>query len=251
MAGKTPSVKERRTRILLTLYLLDKSRAHHIFDPIVIHVFSLPAETPRSRGTIRQMLSDGVIRKEDNGTYRLTDEGVLELALSFPFVRYQTEPWDGVYRILSYEIPESKRAYRDSLRREVSGWGLGPWHRSFWVTPHPVAGVLNELIAGTDLAKYVQMFEGKPVIGDTAVLVEKVWETPKLENNYKGLFRKWHETLSGTEENKHQKLRAIVNEYITVLKEDPGLPPELVGKKWIGSEAFAIFQEMKGILLDS
>ena len=35
------------------------------------------------------------------------------------------------WRIISYEIPEAKRELRDRLRREMQGWGLGPWHRSF------------------------------------------------------------------------------------------------------------------------
>ena len=249
MTGKTPSVKERRMRILLTLYLLDKTRQHHLFDPVVSQVFSLPAETPRSRGTVRQMLGDGVIRKEAEGTYRITDEGCDELALSFPFVRFQLAQWDGLYRILTYEVPERKRALRDSLRREVSGWGLGPWHRSFWVTPHPIKGVLQELTAGTELTPYIQLFEGKPVVGDTTVLVEKVWDTPSLEKKYKALFKSWHDVLSDSESNKNQKLKKIVNEYIAVLKEDPGLPPELVGRKWIGTEAFTIFCEMRDILL--
>lgn len=249
MAASTPSVKERRTRILLMLFLLDREQPHDIFHSSIKRVFSVSSDTPRTRGTLRQMLTDGVIRKEKEGTYQITQRGAAELALSFPFVRFMLYDWDKKYRIISYEIPEQKRSLRDTLRREISGWGLGPWHRSFWITPHPVADAMSELVIGTPWEPYVQMFEGTPVIGDPEILVEKVWHKEALAEKYKKVFRVWHETLSQEDLTKEEKLRRIVDTYIDILKDDPGLPVELVGERWIGKEAFDIFGEMRTILL--
>ena|SRR3990167_3298828 len=248
MAEKTPNIKERRTRILLTLLLLDKTRPHNIFDSTIKKVFSLPSDSPRTRGTLRQMLADDVIKKEEK-LYRITNVGLCELALSFPFVRFMELQWDGLYRILSYEVPEQKRKLRDSLRREISGWGFGPWHRSFWVTPHPISAELRELVTGTPYEPFVQMFEGKTVVGEEKILLEKVWNTPKIEEGYKMLFRQWHEVLSKEDLNSNEKLSKIFSLYTNMLKIDPGLPKELVGEKWIGREAYDIFVEMRGILL--
>jgi phenylacetic acid degradation operon negative regulatory protein len=195
------------------------------------------------------MLSDAIIEKEATGVYHITEAGVAELALSFPFVRFLVFPWDGKFRILSYEIPEKQRKYRDSLRREVSGWGLGPWHRSFWVTPHPIIGNLKKLTQGTSLELYVQAFEGAQVVGEVKTLLEKVWNLPALEAQYRKAFKNWHEYLSNESFTKEQKMRSVVDSYLEVLKTDPGLPPELVGKTWIGAEAWDIFQEMRNILV--
>lgn len=243
------NVKERRTRILLTLFLLGKEKAHHIFDTRIQHIFSLPADSPRSRGTLRQMLQDEIINKEETGFYKINEQGLYELALSFPFVRFNASDWDGKFRILSYEIPESKRKLRDSLRREVSGWGLGPWHRSFWLTPHPVIDNLKKLTTGTDWQGYVQAFEGVPVVGESRILLEKVWGLSKLEVLYKKLFKDWHSALSAEKSTKDDKLKIIVAAYIETLKVDPGLPVALVQERWIGFEAFNIFQEMRKVLL--
>lgn len=242
-------IKERRTRILLTLFLLGKDKSHTVFSDRNKKIFSLPADSPRSRGTMRQMIHDGVIEKEEAGVYLITEKGLLELSLSFPLVRFMLFPWDGKFRILSYEIPEKKRSLRDSLRREVSGWGLGPWHRSFWITPHPIIPELKNLMSKTELNEYVQAFEGVQSVGEEKVLIEKVWELSKLEVVYKKTFKNWHTVLSEEKTSKENKMQEVVNAFLEVLKMDPGLPPELVGKQWIGFEAFEIFQEMKKILL--
>lgn len=243
------AIKERRTRILLTLYLLQKDKPHLISNAKIKTIFSLPMDSPRSRGTIRQMLVDEVIAKHSEGLYQITEKGLAELSLYFPFVRFTTFDWDGLYRIITYEIPEKKRKLRDSLRREISGWGLGPWHRSFWLTPHPIISVLQKLVKNTDYQDFVQAFEGKPVVGDLKILIEKVWNISNIEKEYRQTFKQWHEFLSDPALSKEQKMKKIVNQYINILKIDPGLPKELVGPNWIGNEAWDIFQEMRKILL--
>jgi len=54
--------------------------------------------------------------------------------------------------------------------------------------------------------------------------------------------------LSGDGE-KVVKFTNVLKEYITVLRDDPGLPKELIGEGWIGFEAMNIFKEIQGILL--
>jgi phenylacetic acid degradation operon negative regulatory protein len=185
---------------------------------------------------------------EQPSTYKLTDKGFYTLCFEFPFFRFCREKWDGKLRILSYEIPEKKRDLRDKLRREVSGWGLGPWHRSFWVTPHPVIAKLKELVSQKEEEKYIQAFEADHVFGDKEILIEKVWQKSAIDKKYREVFKRWHEILSSQGE-KHVKLGKVIEEYVTILRQDPGLPAELIGSNWIGFEAYNIFKEMRNILL--
>lgn len=78
--------------------------------------------------------------------------------------------------------------------------------------------------------------------------MEKVWQKTELEKKYRELFKKWHDVLSA-EKTKEQKMKEIISFYIELLRLDPGLPKTLIGKKWIGFEAFSIFKEVKSILL--
>jgi phenylacetic acid degradation operon negative regulatory protein len=257
-------IKERRTKILLALFLLtsESSSSNQVisfspvtFDGKIQTAFDI-ALNQKTRGTLSGLLKEGLIEKEGDNQYRLTDKGFEEISLQFPFCRYLRKKWDGKWRIISYEIPESKREIRDRLRREMQGWGLGPWHRSFWLTPHPIIDTLHKLVSQKEEEKYIQTFEADHAFGDREILIEKVWGKTALDKKYRELFKKWHETLSkdlpaGKQEDpKLEKLKKVIIDYVGVLKEDPGLPVELLGEKWIGLEAFNIYKEIKSILFN-
>ncbi|GAB4219268.1 MAG: hypothetical protein Fur009_4600 [Candidatus Microgenomates bacterium] len=243
-------IKERRTKILLILFLLtDVSFDFVNFDLNIEKIFDL-SMNQKTKGVLSGLLKEGLIEKsiDQENKYKLTDLGFNNLCFEFPFFRFLKNPWDGKWRIISYEIPEAKREIRDRLRREMQGWGLGPWHRSFWLTPHPVIAKLKDLVSQKEEEKYIQAFEAEYVFGDREILLEKVWEKSSLDKKYRELFKKWHDILSSNEE-KDVKFKKIITEYVGLLKQDPGLPKELVGESWIGFEGWNIFKEIRGILL--
>lgn len=245
-------VKERRTKIILLLFLLsDVDLAPVTIDERVQNVFELSLNQ-KTKSTLSSLVKDGIIAKpsqeEPAHIYNLTEKGLDELVLGFPFFRFLKREWDGKWRILSYEIPEQRRELRDRLRRHVAGWGLGPWHRSFWLTPHPIVENLKRLVTGKEEEKYIQAFESDHSFGNQDVLIEKVWGKTTLDKKYRELFKQWHLTLSQDAE-KTQKLKKVVRDYVSVLREDPGLPKNLMGENWIGFEAFNIFKEIRNILL--
>jgi len=250
------AIKERRTKILLALYLLSGVDFSYILlDEKIQKIFDLSLNQ-KTKGTLSGMLKEELITKtvfeqkslDKDSLYKLTEKGFLELSLEFPFFRFLREKWDGKWRIISYEIPEKKREIRDRLRREMQGWGLGPWHRSFWITPHPILPTLKSLTAQKEEEKYIQTFEADHTFGDREILIEKVWGKSSLDKSYRELFKKWHEVLSSDDE-KSDKLKKVIGEYISLLRQDPGLPTELVGEGWIGFEGWNIFKEIKSILL--
>jgi len=245
-------VKERRTKIILLLFLLsDVDLAPVTIDEKVQKIFDLSLNQ-KTKSTLSSLVKEGVTLKtsqeEPAHIYSLTEKGFDELVLGFPFFRYLRREWDGKWRILSYEIPEQRRELRDKLRREVAGWGLGPWHRSFWLTPHPIIENLKNLVSGKDEEKYIQAFESDHSFGNQEVLIEKVWGKTALDKKYRELFKKWHLILSQDGE-KPEKLKNVIKEYVVLLREDPGLPKHLIGENWIGFEAFNIFKEIRNILL--
>ena len=259
------AIKERRTKILLALYLLSGLPAEASAKAgVELSAVSLDEKTQKifdlflnqkTRGTLSGMLKEGVVEKAigsdppgGSDPYRLTEKGFAELCLEFPFFRFLKEKWDGKWRIISYEIPEKKREIRDRLRREMQGWGLGPWHRSFWLTPHPILPTLKLLTSQKEEEKYIQAFEADHTFGDREILIEKVWGKSSLDKSYRELFKKWHEILSSGDQ-KVDKLRKVISEYVNLLRQDPGLPTELVGESWIGFEGWNIFKEIKSILL--
>ncbi len=253
-------IKERRTKILAALFFLkDLQFTPVVFSKDVQSIFDVSLN-PKTKSTLNTLVKEGLIAKVDSteettdgkkgkeAIYQITELGYHAFCLEFPYCRFLRDQWDGKWRILSYEIPEKKREMRDRLRREVSGWGLGPWHRSFWITPHPIIPNLKALVSNKEEENYVQAFESEHVFGNRSVLIEKVWATTQLETKYRQLFKKWHDILSSQEE-KPEKLKKVVTEYVSILRMDPGLPPQLLGSNWIGFESFKIYKEIRTILL--
>lgn len=243
-------IKERRTKILLLLFITSDVNFDYTELTLELQKIFDITINQKTKGTISALLKEGLMEKGEasSNAYRLTEKGYEALCLEFPYFRFLKREWDGLWRIISYEIPEKKREIRDRLRREMRGWGLGPWHRSFWLTPHPIIPNLKDLVYGHEEEKYIQAFESTHIFGDMENLVEKVWEKSQLEREYREIFKKWHTILSN-QKSKEDKMREVLRHYIEILRKDPGLPASLVGRKWIGLEAFEIFKEIRGILL--
>ncbi len=243
-------IKERRSKVLLAFCLLGGKATESVeIDDIFLKIFDLSLNQ-KTKSTIQALIKKGALLKDESkkDAYSLTDVGFVDVSREFPYFRFFRQEWDGVWRILSYEIPEKRRELRDKLRREVSSWGLGPWHRSFWLTPHPIIEDLKSLVSGKEEQQYIQAFESNHVFGDREVLIEKVWGKVKLHELYKDLFKQWHDVLS-KDMAKLDKFTVIVNSYVNIIRRDPGLPKELLGKSWIGYEALDLFTEIKSILL--
>ena len=250
-------IKDKRTKILLALMFLGGEELTPVsLDKKIQELFDIPFNQ-KTRGTISSLIKEGVISKEEKeegekketGVYRLTDFGFNQLCLRFPFFRFVRGDWDGYWRIISYEIPEKMRYLRDRLRREMAGWGLGPWHRSFWLTPHPIMANLKKLVANQEEEQYIQAFEAKHSLGKREILLEKVWGKTSLERYYRRLFKEWYTVLSEKIDKKTKFMR-VISAYVEILKNDPGLPKELMGEKWIGFESWGLFKEIKSILLN-
>lgn len=243
-------IKERRSKILLAFCLLGGKAAKYVeVNDSFLKIFDLSLNQ-KTKSTISALIKKGAILEDETkkNSYQLTDVGFAEVGREFPYFRFIRQDWDGVWRILSYEIPEKRRELRDRLRREVSSWGLGPWHRSFWLTPHPIIDDLKNLVSGKEEQQYIQAFESEHIFGDREVLIEKVWGKVKLQELYKDMFKQWHDMLS-KDTSKIEKFTAIVSSYVNIIRIDPGLPRELLGNTWIGYEALDLFSEIKDILL--
>lgn len=260
-------IKEIKTKLLLILFLIPNDSFGFItLNQNIQKIFNFSLNEKTNK-IILSLLKNKLIEERENDTlnidkqqntslefteekklYGLTKQGYYSLCIEFPFFRFLNEEWDGVWRVISYEIPERKREIRDRLRREMRGWGLGPWHRSFWLTPHPVIENLRELIFGKEEEKYVQAFESTHVFGDLQLLVEKVWDKSRLTAEYRELFKKWHAIMSADKSNQ-EKMKELISLYIDVLRIDPGLPKSLIGRDWLGYEAFPIFKRIKQLFL--
>jgi hypothetical protein len=66
------------------------------------------------------------------------------------------QSWDGRWRIVVFDIPESHRPIRDYLRTLLKRIGFKEFQRSMWMYPHKLPPFLHKLFADSQLRSYVR-----------------------------------------------------------------------------------------------
>ena len=220
--------------------------------------------SPRAvRAAMSRMTRRGWLTRRRAGRrafYALTQAGALRLEQGVRRVyRATAERWDGRWRLLTYVIPEERRAARDRLRRELVWLGLGPLSRSTWVTTRDLAAVLREVSAARGLDGSVALFDAHNLgPADDRVLVARCWDLDAIAARY----RRFIATVRPRAASLRRRVRAgtisddacfaekiwLVHEYRKFLFVDPGLPDRLLPARRSDREAAALFRRTYSLL---
>lgn len=111
---------------------------------------------------IRRLRERGLIEFDRHKTgeiiLRLTQAGS-ELI----FLKKEVVDWDGRWRIVIFDIPESKRAVRDVLRWKLKQWDFVQWQKSVWATKKLLTENLRKLIKELEVEDWVLVIESDNV----------------------------------------------------------------------------------------
>jgi phenylacetic acid degradation operon negative regulatory protein len=210
------------------------------------------------RAAISRMLKQGWVESEKQGNksfYFLSELGSnrIEEAAGRIF-KLKPEEWDGKWRILMYTIPEEIRNIRDELRKELVWSGFGTFSNSCWVSPNNLEKQVKDLIIKYDIEEYVDFFEAEyKGPHKNKRLIEKSWDLEDINEKYQGFISEYSQKYI-IDKNKIIKgemtpaecfveRTKLVHEYRKFLFVDPGLPEELLPKKWLGGHAASLFSE--------
>ena len=131
------------------------------------------AKQYRIRKKIQNLASSNIIKLENN-EYQLTQKGKLLLAqLKLDELKIKPKKWDGIWRLVSYDIPSEKKAVRNIFRRKLKLWGFKLVHKSLWVLPWQCE---NEVAA---LAHNYNLQEN---------IITMTTKRPPMENRLKKIF---------------------------------------------------------------
>ncbi len=220
--------------------------------------------TPRAvRAAASRMVRQGWLRVRRAGRrafYSLTAAGEWRVEHGVRRVyRTRPEPWDGRWRLLTYVIPEGRRAERDRLRRELAWLGLGPLSRGTWLTPHDLAPVLREVVASHGLCGEVALFEARHLgPEEPQALVSRCWDLDAVAARYRRFIARQRPRAEAIRQRQRAgrlsdaaafaERTRLVHEYRKFLFIDPGLPEELLPPGWPGREAARLFREAHEVL---
>lgn len=194
---------------------------------------------------ISNLLKTGYLEKriKENGeaVYRITTWGKTKLVYSVPLARYTGKKWDGVWRLISFDIPEKEAKQRKWLRGKLKELGFGMLQESLWVIPHDLGQAFEEFIEHENLKDYIIVWEGKRIFGeDEKELAKRVWKLDNLAEKYFHFINKWQGFIKDEGEVKKRK-GGWEEEYFSLLENDPGLPKELLPENWPFKKARQLF----------
>ena len=116
--------------------------------------------------TVRRLEAKGLIRV-NNSRVELSPEGY-HLAQQIDFSRHTlaTPPWDGIWRVIIWDIPETARTQRNRARRLLKRLAVVQIQQSVWVTPHPCREEVQALRAEVGIDHGLLYLEAHSIEGD-------------------------------------------------------------------------------------
>lgn len=114
----------------------------------------------RKRRWVRLVAKGGKLSLE------ITEEGkrVLVYYELDRLIIHPQEHWDGIWRIVLFDIPEKYRVGRDMLRKKLTELGFLAFQKSAFVIPYPCRNEIDFVVQAYGLTPYVTFFEA-PELG--------------------------------------------------------------------------------------
>ena len=172
-------------------------------------------------------------------------------------------PWDGMWSLVAFSIPEQYRSARDELRKALRWLGFAPLYDGLWVSPRDhagdVIGQLNDLGIATATAFRATALPlpGRAVArvgtgaamgaGPVSDIPARAWDLDGLRAAYQefvafaGLLR--DETEAGRISSSDALIARtrVMNEWRAFPALDPDLPDELLPAAWPRASARELF----------
>ncbi|MBI3741556.1 MAG: phenylacetic acid degradation operon negative regulatory protein PaaX [Chloroflexi bacterium] len=223
---------------------------------------------PAVRSTVSRMARRGWLKNErvkNISYYQITPRAHQVIAdgaqkiFQFP---EQTENWDGCWHLVTYSIPEERRAARDHFRAELSWLGYGMLTNTVWISPWNRRARVECLAADLNIKSNVQLFDGQiEAFVSCQELVARCWNLDAMNIEYANFIATYASALKNFEARLNSRAAIDASEFFVrrfmLMHEfrrfpyrDPQLPAELLPRDWRGAEASALFHKYHDLLAD-
>jgi phenylacetic acid degradation operon negative regulatory protein len=150
--------------------------------------------------------------------------------------------WSGDWTLLSFSLPESRRAERHQLRKRLSWEGFGLLHNGLWLTPSTVD--VPRVLAGLDIDDEVKVFRATAMPPtDLRQLVADAWDLDSLAAGYAGFLARWSDQTPLGDDL--ARFLLLLTEWLLLVRIDPHLPESLLPPNWPAVEAEALVHRLR------
>src|SRR5689334_6134859 len=174
---------------------------------------------------------------------RILDDGGRQI---FSFGQ-TSQPWDGMWSLVAFSIPERNRAARDSLRKQLRWLGFAPLYDGLWVAPRDrtaeVITQLAELGITTATAFRASTISGVSADG----LPQRAWDLDGLRVRYDRFIASAGSLRERALAGRVSPVAALIartrmmDEWRGFPEADPDLPDELLPGAWPRATARELF----------
>jgi len=213
------------------------------------------------RSQMRRLVAEGLFEREGEGReagFRATESGQAALAatMSRHTLAYAHDAagtgWDRMWRLVMFNIPESRRADRDAFRDWLLALGAAPLQGGVYVSPHPWDREVRDEIARLDIADYVTLATTDDLVltgvSNAREIAASLWPLDEIAAKYTDFVASYSHIPDLLESMRRDGRRIAEADWLPgvlliavrfnqCFEIDPLLPPELVPKPWPGREA--------------
>ena len=134
----------------------------------------------------RSALLERKVAENGDRLYRLSEAGVAAAlgGRGDPSSRWDRR-WDGKWRLVLFDVPESRSVERNKIRRYLQQRGFGYLQNSVWISPDAVLEERRLHAGGPVDPASLLLLEARPCAGESdADLVAAAWNFEAINRNY-------------------------------------------------------------------
>ena len=161
-------------------------------------------------------------------------------------------PWNGIWYMLIFDVPETERHYRDTLRGFLKRLRMGCLQKSVWITPRDIRPEYSDLQKAADIGAISYLLESRAVLHeDTIEIVENAWDFShlhELQMQYLNVFQDNLRRLCSLDQNRESVLQLLYLEaeaYIQCMRRDPLLPHKLLPVTYLGRKVYELHGKLR------
>lgn len=153
--------------------------------------------------------------------------------------------WNHEWLLVTVRVPEAQRVIRNHLRTRLAWAGFGSLGNGLWITPHTDReSEVLEILAADEVADVLSFRGSLSRLGDPQQVVDEAWNLDDVRSAYHAFLKDFSGATAVTPQAIFERQTSLVHAWRKFPFLDPNLPKELLGDKWPGDEAIALFREL-------
>jgi phenylacetic acid degradation operon negative regulatory protein len=193
---------------------------------------------------IHRLEADDFLRMQGRSLDRvivLTEKGRNILVSERNPERAWAQPWDGLWRLVLFDVPEERRRLRHDLRKTLKAEHFGLLQKSVWVSPHPISESAKFLRSNSGGSRTLTIMESRlSPFSESAEIARLAWKFDEINEGYRSyldFLDNWKRQAAT--DWSPVRLKDELRIWESALSADPLLPAALLPSDYLGRKALA------------